>query len=41
MATTGEEVSHEESNENQSHPEGKSAEICAFGILVFKECCFS
>ena len=37
MATTGEEVSHEESNENQAHPEGTSAEIYVFGILVFKE----
>lgn len=41
MATTVEEVSHEESNENQAHPEGTSAEIYVFGILVFKEGFFS
>lgn len=37
MATAGEEASHEESNENQAHPEGTRAEIYVFVILVFKE----
>lgn len=37
MATAGEEALHEESNENQAHPEGTRAEIYVFVILVFKE----
>ena len=41
MATAGEEASHEESNENQAHPEGTRAEIYVFLILVFKEGFFS
>ena len=41
MATAGEEASHEESNENQAHPEGTRAEIYVFVMLVFKEGFFS
>ena len=32
MATAGEEASHEESNENQAHPEGTRTEIYVFVI---------